>query len=75
MRRVDILGIVMGDMDRAKDRDKARDMVEIVMEDEKITDNEMIDTINRAKVVMDTPNLLHKLQVVLETHHQDLELL
>lgn len=74
MRRADILGIVMGGMGRVKDKDKARDMVEIVMEDEKITDNEMIDTINKAKAGMDTLNLLHKLQVVPETHHQDLEL-
>jgi hypothetical protein len=77
MRRVGILGIVMGGIARVKDKDKDKvmDMDEIVMEDEIITDKEMIDTINRAKVGMDTLNLLLKLQVVLETHHQDLELL
>jgi hypothetical protein len=74
MRRVGTLGIVMGDMGRVKDKDKVRDMVEIVMEDEIITDNEMIDTINRTKVVMGMLNLLLKLQVVRETHHRDLEL-
>jgi hypothetical protein len=66
----------MGGMARVKDKDKVRDTDEIVMEDEIITDNEMIDTINRAKVGMDTLNLLLlKLQVVLEMHHQDPELL
>ena len=73
MKRVGILGIVMDVMDRVKD--KVRDMVEIVMEDEIITDNEMIDIISRAKVEMDTLNLLLKLQVVHGMLHQDLELL
>jgi hypothetical protein len=75
MRRVGTLGIVMGDMGRVKDKDKVRDMVEIVMEDEIITDHEMIDTISRPKVATGMLNLLLKLQVVLETHHQVLELL
>jgi hypothetical protein len=74
MRRVGILGIVMGDMARVKDKDKVRDMAEIVMEDEIITDNEMTDTINRAKVGMDTLNLFLRLRVVREMHHQDPEL-
>jgi hypothetical protein len=74
MKKAGTRGMVMGDMARVKDKDKARGMVEIVMEDEIITDNEMIDTINRIKVGMDTLNLLHKLQVVHEMHHQDLEL-
>jgi hypothetical protein len=73
MRRVGTRGIVMGGMARVKDKDKARGMVEIVMEDEIITDNEMIDTINRIKVGMDTLNLLLKLRVVREMHHQDPE--
>ena len=73
MKRVGILGIVMGGMGRAKD--KVRDTDEIVMEDEIITDNEMIDIISRAKVEMDTLNLLLKLQVVHGMLHQDLELL
>ena len=72
MKRVGILGIVMDVMDRVKD--KVRDMVEIVMEDEIITDNEMIDTINRIKVEMGMLHLHLKLQVVHGTHHQDLEL-
>ena len=72
MRRVGILGIAMGGMGR--DKYKGRDTDEIVMEDGIITDNEMIDIINRAKVGMGTLNLLHKPQVVHETHHQDQEL-
>jgi hypothetical protein len=76
MRRAGTLGMVMGGMDRCrvKVKDKVRDMVEIVMEDETITDNEMTDTTNRTKVGMDMLNLLRRLQVVREMHHQDLEL-
>jgi hypothetical protein len=74
MRRVDTRGIVMGDMDRVKVKDKARDMDEIATEDEIVKDHEMIDTINKTKVGMDTLNLLLKLRVVREMHHQDLEL-
>ena len=73
MRRVGILGIAMGGMGR--DKYKGRDTDEIVMEDEIITDNEMIDTTNRVKVEMGMLHLRLKLQVVHETHHQDLELL
>jgi hypothetical protein len=73
MRRVDTRGIVMGDMDRVKVKDKARDMDEIATEDEIVKDHEMIDTINKTKVGMDTLNLLLKLRVVREMHHQDPE--
>jgi hypothetical protein len=74
MRRAGTPGIVMGAMDRVKDKDKVRDMDETVMEDETITDNEMTDTTNRTKVEMDMLNLLRRLQVVREMHRQDLEL-
>jgi len=71
----------MDDMDRdrakvkVKDKDKVRDMVEIVMVDVTITEDGMTDTINRAKVEMDTLKVLRRPQVVRETHRQDLELL